>query len=143
MRAKGAIPTQYIFDRAVSRYEKTGSGNYKLFPNALMAAEDLAINASKQKRKTPIDSIALANTITYYADEGDIFYGYIWKWEDGRSNLPVDIFSSAEKNDIRTSLPVVVANDTMERSEPYSPPRKVCCDYCVNCIDARHSCISH
>jgi hypothetical protein len=75
MRAKGAIPTQYIFDRAVSRYETSGGGGYKLFPNALMAAEDLAIDASKRKPKTPIDSIALANTIIYYADEGDMFYG--------------------------------------------------------------------
>jgi hypothetical protein len=128
-RPKGAIPTQHIFDRAISRKEMSGSG-YKTFSNALVAAEELAVTQSKQKSNTPIDSIALANIISSFADKDDnniIFYGYTWKWQDDRSSLSVDTFSSVKLIDLKASPPgEVVTNDTMERSEPYSPPRKVC-----------------
>lgn len=142
IRPKGAIPTQYIFDRAITRHHMSGSA-YKLFPSALLAAEELlAGNPSKHKSNNPIamDSIALANTITYYADEGEIFYDYIWKWEDDRGSLPVEVFSTAERLGASPPPGEVVANDTMERSEPYSPPTKVrsCCMH----YGFRYSCIS-
>lgn len=66
----------------------------------------------------------MANNITYYADGLDVYQGFIWKWEDGQGDLIERVYSAAETED---QLMVIEdpAKDTTDRSEPYSPPRKV------------------
>ena len=82
---------------------------------ALIAAEDLAA----QQPAGPIDAIAIANNIAYYADGLDIYYGFVWKWEDGQGDLIERIYSAAETEN------EMLAPEDAERSEPYSPPRMV------------------
>lgn len=87
---------------------------------ALAAVEDLVLN----HLHTELDSIDMANNITYYADGLDVYQGFIWKWEDGQGDLIERVYSAAETED---QLMVIEdpAKDTTDRSEPYSPPRKV------------------
>jgi len=123
LQTQGAKPKEYIFGRAVSQNEKEGIGSKvfssvggatgsKSFSSALIAAEDLAA----QQPAGPIDDIAIANNIAYYADGLDIYYGFVWKWEDGQGDLIERIYSAAETENEDL-------NESTERSEPYSPPR--------------------
>ena len=124
MRRKGAIPTQYIFDRAVCRrtmsaggsrapsHGKSG-GDTRIFTSAYTAAEELVSSISGQY-PNELDTIALANDIAYYAEGVDVYYSYTWKWGDGRGDLIERIYSAAE-------IEARAVNDA-ERSVPYSPP---------------------
>ena len=96
----------------------------KTFSSALIAAEELAWTSvtAEHQNETSLDTIAMANNIAYYADGLDVYYGYMWKWEDGGGDLIERIYSAAETEDETLSQK---ANDETERSEPYSPPRKV------------------
>mmetsp|Transcript_41622 Transcript_41622/g.88689 ORF Transcript_41622/g.88689 Transcript_41622/m.88689 type:complete len:1018 (+) Transcript_41622:150-3203(+) len=128
MRIEGAKPKEYIFDRAISRNEKDGPGSKtfssgegapsKTFASPLIAAEELVV----EQPTLPIDTIAVANNIAYYADGLDIYYGYIWKWEDGRGDSIERVYSAAATED--QMLTPEEMTDSTGRSEPYSPPRK-------------------
>jgi hypothetical protein len=118
MRRKGAKPTQYIFDRAISRRKKSESrADAKIFSSALEAAEELALNIPSAQCPSELDVISLASDIAYYADGVDMFYGHTWEWNDGRGDLIERIYSAAE-----TEAHVV---NGAESSVHYSLPRKM------------------
>ena len=128
---KGAKPQEHIFNRSIARHEKDG-GNSKVYSNVLAAAEDLAISIAlstqEQYPQEPLDTVAVANNITYYADGEDLYYNYSWTWGDGHGDTIERIYSAAETEDqmLLQPEPQEVANDTKDQSEPYTPPRKVC-----------------
>lgn len=131
---KGDKPKEYIFDRSIARHEKKdGPGSkvfsfgqeamtpsMKSFPSALEAAEEFALQ--QPMGGDPTDDIAMANNIAYYADGLDVYCGFVWKWEDGNGDTIERIYSAEETVDQMIAEEVV--NDSTERSEPYSPPRK-------------------
>lgn len=123
--AKGAIPKQYIFDRPVARYS---GGSKKVFTTALMAAEALILEMTVQHPGEPLDAFDVANNIGYYSDGLDMYLGCSWKWSDGEGDLIERIYSADPTVDpmmVAGAAAAALANDAAERSEPYSPPRKV------------------
>ena len=129
----GAKPQEHIFNRSIARHEKDG-GNSKVYSNVLAAAEDLAISIAlstqEQYPQQPLDTVAVANNITYYADGEDLYYNYSWTWGDGHGDTIERIYSAAETEDqMLQPEPRGVANDTKDQSEPYTPPRKVCLNH--------------
>ena len=94
----------------------------------LSAAEDIAA----QQPAEPIDTIALANNIAYYADGRDVYYGFFWKWADGQGDSIERACSAAETGNGKSleeeTFPEgggMTADESTERSEPCSPPRTV------------------
>jgi len=131
LQPEGARPKEYIFGRAISRKEKEvgvgskvfsnakGVAGVTTFPNALSAAEDLVA----QQPTGPVDTVAIANHIAYYADGLDVYHGFFWKWGDGNGDSIERIYSAAETENDMLSKESVTVTETTERSEPYSPPR--------------------
>lgn len=128
---KGTKPQEHIFNRSIARHEKDGC-NSKVYSNVLAAAEDLAISIAlstqEQYPQEPLDTVAVANNITYYADGEDLYYNYSWTWGDGHGDTIERIYSAAEtENQMLLQPEQGEANDAKDQSDqPYTPPRKVC-----------------
>ncbi len=94
------------------------------YPSAFIAAEELA----SEQPSGVYDTIAMANNISFYADgfvsSLDVYYGFIWKWENGQDLIEQIYSAAAETEEQRSPLEEVV-DDLAERSGPCSPPRKV------------------
>ncbi|KAL7541515.1 hypothetical protein ACHAXR_012564 [Thalassiosira sp. AJA248-18] len=138
---EGVKPKEYIFDRAIARHmkegpgsnvfssgeEAAGTGSKVFYSSALIAAEELAAQQQPSAAAEPINTIDVANNIAYYADGLDVYYGFVWKWEDGNGDLIERIYSAAETEDqlqLEENEKEEAANDLKRRSGPYSPPRK-------------------
>mmetsp|Transcript_2329 Transcript_2329/g.5088 ORF Transcript_2329/g.5088 Transcript_2329/m.5088 type:complete len:1009 (-) Transcript_2329:214-3240(-) len=129
MRTVCASPKEYIFERPISRSQKEGMGS-KVFcsdegtsgSNQFSSPLDAAENIAAEQPGVAIDTVAIANNIAYYADGLDVYYGYVWKWEDGKGDLIERIYTAAATED--QMLAPGERDDPTERSEPYSPPRK-------------------
>lgn len=154
---KGEMPKEYIFNRAVTRNAKEGTGvagavfsSGKFYLSlrkisqvsilfgsyvpgyvfyhvccciALVASEKLIMNDQSSSTTEPIDAVSIANNIGYYADGLDVYQGFTWRWEDGKGDLIERVYSAAETED--QLMVEAKEGDSMERSEPYSPLRKV------------------
>lgn len=136
---KGEKPEEHIFTRSIVRKEKDG-GNSKVYSNVLAAAEELALSITSKQQddksspisQEPLDIIAVANNITYYADGLDVYYGYTFKWGDGRGDLIERIYSAAETED-QEGFPVVVEKVeglAVAVEDQPEPQRKVCSMMC-------------
>jgi len=129
MRTEGATPKEYIFERPISRSQKEGMGSKVFYngegtsgSNVFSSPLDAAEKIAAEQPGGAIDTVAIANNIAYYADELDVYYGYVWKWEDGKGDLIERIYTAAATED--QLLAPEERDDPTERSEPYSPPRK-------------------
>ena len=95
--------------------------DWQLFA-ALLAVEELSYGSLIIQHAEAIDDIVIANNIAGCAEGlSDKSYGFYWKWEDGGS----DFIMEQQK----TNTPLLVESssiDRTDRSNPYSPPRKVC-----------------
>ncbi|KAL9180826.1 hypothetical protein ACHAXT_011279 [Thalassiosira profunda] len=99
---RGALPKEYVFDRAVAGREKNGSAaklfatpSTRVFSSALIAAEALAA----EQPAGPVDIVATANNVGYYADGLDVYHGFVWRWADGQGDFIERIYSAAETED--------------------------------------------
>jgi len=129
---KGEKPEEHIFTRSIVRKEKEG-GESKVYSNVLAAAEELALSITSKQQddenspisQEPLDIIAVANNITYYADGLDVYYGYTFKWGDGRGDLIERIYSAAETED-QEGFPVKVEGLAVAVGDQPEPQRKGC-----------------